>query len=224
MFASVLFIVVLLLSFIAQGHSHVGQPCNSVFRICLASHSYCDENNICRCEPEYPVNISLHSCKKGKQYSERCDYSEECSYYDPNSYCTQLPYRSICECHSGYAYNAFKKICDKVGGDTPKPTTLLFPTAIGLCLGFSGVLCCCMVAWQVCKRRDFRNNFDRHHSAIHTHYQDSGENLRQIPSAPPPADETLPNYDTVLTLKVSEDNDPPPSYEEVIGQEQTLKT
>lgn len=55
----------------------------------------------------------MHFCFLGKHYNEKCDYTEECSFFDPNSYCSQLPYRSTCECHTGFQYDEIKKVCDK---------------------------------------------------------------------------------------------------------------
>ena len=36
--------------------AHIGEPCNSLFKICLppSPHIYCDDNNICRCKNDYP--------------------------------------------------------------------------------------------------------------------------------------------------------------------------
>ncbi|KFM81697.1 hypothetical protein X975_10366, partial [Stegodyphus mimosarum] len=55
MFVRLLLLIVLFFNSLPKGLSHVGQPCNAIFRICLASHSYCDDDNICRCKPDYPV-------------------------------------------------------------------------------------------------------------------------------------------------------------------------
>ncbi|XP_015912656.1 uncharacterized protein [Parasteatoda tepidariorum] len=223
MFTSVLLLLLLFLNLISEGRNHVGQPCNKIFRICLASNSYCDEENICRCKPDFPVNISVHSCKKGKQYSEKCDYSEECSYYDRNSYCSQLPYRSTCECHAGFIYNEGDKACEKIGGEPPKPTNRVFPTVIGVTFAFASIFCFCLVIWQVCKRQNlYPGIFGRSNVTSRSQYlPTSRDSQRPLPSAPH-LDEALPNYDTVL--KNSEDHDPPPSYDEVISQEQTTKT
>ncbi|GIX83046.1 uncharacterized protein CEXT_640101 [Caerostris extrusa] len=224
MVTSVLLILLLLLNLISEGWNHVGQPCNKIFRLCLTSNSYCDKENICRCKPDYPVNVSLHSCRKGKLYSEKCDYTEECSYYDPNSYCSQLPYRSICECHTGFIFNEVTKICESVGKDTPKSSNLVFPTAIGGSLALASILFFCLVAWQVCKRQNARSRNFRRDTSSRSRYQSAYlESQGAVPSAPT-ADETLPTYDTALSLKISEDCEPPPSYDEVIGQAQLSKT
>lgn len=210
------FVFLIIASLFIGGLNHVGQPCNRLIRLCLALNSYCDENNICRCKPDYPVNISLHSCRQGRSYSEKCDYTEECFYYDPNSYCSQLPYRSTCECHSGFLYNDLKKICVKIGGDNPKPANLVFPTAIGLSLAFASIICCCLVLWHVCKRRSLAV-FSRNRMTSHSHYLSARRGSQRsvcVPSAPA-LDEALPTYDTALSLKVTDDCEPPPSYEDI---------
>lgn len=227
----ILLIFLFLASLIIGGRNQVGQPCKKllqgVIKICLARHSYCDENDICRCEPGYPVNISFSSCRKGRKYAEKCEFTEECYYYDPNSYCSQLPYRSTCECHNGFLYNESKKICIKVGGETPKPTNLVFPTAIGLSLAFASIICCCLVLWHVCKRQNIANAvFSRERMPSHTHFLSTHRDSHRsicVPSAPP-ADEALPTYDTALSQKITEDCGPPPSYEDVICHESTSKT
>ncbi|PRD34916.1 UNVERIFIED_CONTAM: hypothetical protein NCL1_13129 [Trichonephila clavipes] len=162
---------------------------------------------------------------KGKQYSEKCEYSEECNYYDPNSYCSQLPYRSTCECHTGFIFNEVTKICESVGKDTPKSSNLMFPTAIGGCLAFASIIFFCLVAWQVCKRQNMYSRiFSRRNVSARSHYHSTCmESQGPIPSAPI-ADESLPTYDTALSLKISEDCEPPPSYDEVIGQTSLSKT
>ncbi|CAL1285192.1 unnamed protein product [Larinioides sclopetarius] len=225
MVTSVLLILLLLFNLISEGQNHVGQPCNKIFRICLSSNSYCDKENICRCKPEYPVNISLHSCKKGKQYSEKCEYSEECYYYDPNSYCSQLPYRSTCECHTGFIFNEVTRICESIGKEPPKTSNIVFPTAIGGTLAFASIIFFCLVAWQVCKRQNvYSRVFSRRSASIRSRYHSAySEGSGPVPSAPT-ADETLPTYDTALSLKISEDCEPPPSYEEVIGQADEAQT
>ncbi|KAG8188976.1 hypothetical protein JTE90_010065 [Oedothorax gibbosus] len=191
----------------------------------LSSHSYCDKENICRCKPDYPVNISLHSCKKGKYYSEKCEYSEECLHFDPNSYCTQLPYRSTCECHNGFVFNEVSKLCEKFDKGSSKPSNHVFPTAIGGSIAFASIIFFVLITWQVCKRQNIYDRvFARRNIPERSHYlPTSQESQRTLPTAPI-MDETLPTYDTALSQKISEDCEPPPSYEEVIAHVPVSKT
>lgn len=199
---------------ITEGMTHVGQPCNVIIKICLASNSYCDERGICRCKPDYPVTVGPHTCKRGARFGEVCGYTEECTYYDNNTYCNQLPYRKTCECYDGYRYNEERKVCKKLTEDYARNTNSILPTAIGLSLAFASVLCCILVLWHICRKQSSPShwNFYSNNTATTPTAPNATENVEPFLRG----DETLPNYDTALSLKGSEDCEPPPSYEEVI--------
>ena len=98
---------------------HIGQPCNSILRVCIpiSSHVYCDANNTCRCKKEYPIVVGPHTCLSPKRVFERCSHPEECHYNDKNSHCNQSPYSSKCECNSGFVFDKSQRIC--VSGLSP---------------------------------------------------------------------------------------------------------
>lgn len=52
---------------------HIGEPCNSLLKMCLppSPNIYCDQSNICRCKPDYPVEIQPHTCKAAKRIGQR---------------------------------------------------------------------------------------------------------------------------------------------------------
>lgn len=95
------------------GECHIGEPCNPLIRLCFPASNevYCDENRICRCRPEYPVQVGIHSCAKSKKHDEYCSYNEQCDYHDNNSFCTQNTYSSYCECLDGFVYDRVIERC-----------------------------------------------------------------------------------------------------------------
>lgn len=138
--------------------SHIGQPCNTLLRMCLpwTGHMICDEENICRCRPDYPVQVGDHSCRRARHINEKCASHEECRYYDSNSHCTQNPISSICECSIGFEFDESKRKCVPEGKFARKPgtgpstaaTSLLIPSAAGFIMACISLLCCCILVWN----------------------------------------------------------------------------
>ncbi|RWS31567.1 uncharacterized protein B4U80_13592 [Leptotrombidium deliense] len=192
---------------------HIGQSCNALLRICLppSNQVYCDKDNVCRCKPEYPVQVTVHNCAKPRNYGDKCKYQEECAATDLNLHCTQSPYLSQCECKPGYIYNYNNKLCVK--DDSSLSTiqnSLLLPSAAGLLILFLSVLCCCLLLWHtVCRKRQPRNSFDaglrmRNRPVHSVESQSENRNSSDTTNA------NLPSYDSVLY------DETPPSYDEVI--------
>lgn len=205
--------------------AHIGEPCRLlVLGFCFSSNSYCDQAGICRCKPEFPVNVSPHNCRKARQYGEKCSYSEECTYYDPNSYCTQLPYRSTCECHDEFRYDRAQKMCARISDQSDGPNMLL-PTAVGVSLAMSTILCCCLAAWHVCRKRSNGlwtqscSRFVRSRAnSIPNTQSGSGDDC---PGVLLQAQDPLPTYEVAVSLQSQDDDqnsadELPPSYDDVM--------
>jgi len=204
---------------------HIGEPCNSLLKMCfpVSPHIYCDSQNICRCKKEYPVVVGLHSCRQPKKIFERCSHPEECHYSDPNSYCTQTPYSSQCECLEGFIYDKYLNKCV----DEPKPKksnpALMIPTAAGFLMACFSLLCCCALIWHnICRKHDMPNR-NPHQLPSQTNRRTRSqtetnrdlENRRNIPNISlndSQATTHLPPYESVLILH----DEPPPSYEDAI--------
>lgn len=194
---------------IQDGVSHVGESCIlSVF--CRGSNVHC-ERGICRCKADYPIQVDSHKCKQGKKQGERCEYTEECTYYDDNAYCTQLPYRSTCECHTDYIYDASKGLCVKISETRNESSNLVLPTAVGLSLAFASVVCCCLALVHMCRRQNSEGSgilwFQGNRTNVAQTEEQHNTQLRAVDS--------LPSYDTVVHVENAPE-EPPPSYEEAV--------
>lgn len=155
--ASLIIMPTCLILFFLLAEGHIGQPCNALLRMCLpwSGHMYCDDKNICRCRPDYPVQIGDHSCRKGRRVGERCTTLEECQHTDSNSYCTQTPFSSQCDCLTGFLHDKIKQKCVPEGKFSRKPgsgstaaTSLLIPSAAGFIMACISLLCCCILVWH----------------------------------------------------------------------------
>jgi len=198
---------------------HIGEPCNSLLKMCLplSTHMYCDANNICQCKSEFPVQVGAHSCRSARKVHERCSHPEECVYNDRNSYCTQTPYSSQCECHEGFVFDKTVNLCVEQKGGKPSSTVLIIPTAAGFLMACFSLLCCCVLIWHnVCRNTDTRPTTQSHVSerARRNRTNDgfnrnmNNNNNDGIDSHLSP----LPPYESVLILH----SEPPPSYEDAI--------
>lgn len=215
-FQTLLFSLLVFAVFVQEGVSHIGQKCDSIFSFCRAKNSYCDDLNICRCLPEYPVNVTLHDCRKPRKYGTRCEYPEECSYHDNHSYCTQLPYRSICECLHDYIYSKEKEKCIKIQSTTGERQSLILPTILGISLAAACVMCCCLALWHFCQSRQpgEENRFLRRLS------RNRQNNLNENRDVPSHYGDTLPPYEMIIReneLQAAVD-ELPPSYDDVVKQ------
>ncbi len=222
--------------------AHIGEPCNAL-KICwpVNTHMYCDSQNICRCKKEYPVVVGLHSCLQSRKVSERCSHPEECHYSDPNSYCTQTPYSSQCQCLEGFVYDRYEEKCVKglycrsicldinhiiwylcgLESRTKKPsnTALMIPTAAGFLMACFSLLCCCALIWHnICRKQDIPNrNALQLSSQTNRRSRNQTEtnsrlNNRNISNIESQATTHLPPYESVLILH----DEPPPSYDDAI--------
>ncbi|XP_076366519.1 uncharacterized protein LOC143255162 [Tachypleus tridentatus] len=205
------FIIVIFVGFcqIKDGVSHIGEKC-FLSTFCRASNSYCDKEGICRCKPDYPIQVDPHKCKQGRRYGQKCEYTEECTYYDENSYCTQLPYRSNCECYIDFFFDPDKKLCLKFPEHEDSNRRLMLPTAVGFSLAFASVLCCCLALVHVFRRRNMQRNCFSWFQRNRTSSVQTEDQTTRLPTRV----DNLPSYEAV----VSEDNveEPPPVYEEAI--------
>ena len=200
---------------------------------------YCDENRICRCRPEYPVQVGIHSCAKSKKHDEYCSYNEQCNYHDNNSFCTQNTYSSYCECLDGFAYDKMIELCipgqynliDKsciyaffllyiCTGKGEKHNHLpIIPTAAGFLVASFSLLCCCVLVWHNFCRVDDppQRNHQRSHRSHHHHY---GDNLNRVNRINNQISENsfiaLPSYEFASNIH----DEPPPKYEDVIKEAQ----
>jgi len=86
-------------SVIVHVHSHIGEKCN-FGAVCwpLNARVYCDKQHICRCRPEFPIQVGDHECEKGRYYGELCRFDKECTFLDNNTRC----YLQKCECIDDY--------------------------------------------------------------------------------------------------------------------------
>ncbi|XP_054161769.1 uncharacterized protein LOC128959780 [Oppia nitens] len=216
---------------------HIGQQC-SLLRMCLpiSSHVYCDESNICRCKKEYPISVGPHSCLAPKQVGERCSHPEECTHNDKNSHCNQSPYTSRCECNPGFNFDRNHRVCvltetkNTRKGSNP---VLMIPTAAGLLMACFSLLCCCALIWHnLCRKQDVlvrnghnssnsgrsrrsaSNTDSRRGTTAHNRRHQSNDNNQTTGHLPP--------YESILIDSMN--NDPPPSYEDVIKESQTQIT
>lgn len=230
---------------------HIGQPCNPFLRAtgrCYpwSGHIVCAEDNICRCDPNYPVQIGDHLCKQGRRVGDRCSYLEECIHHDPNSYCTQEPFSSQCECLTGFEWSELKGKCVPETSGTRKraPTmSLLIPSAAGLMMACFSLLCCCLLLWHnLCRnaRAEGRDALREFHVISGGPLQQgggrSGRNGGRCARLSLHGDRILsghngnmtlpPQYEAVvgLTEGLSSGNEPPPSYEDAVKQPPTSDT
>ncbi|XP_022249704.1 uncharacterized protein LOC106466033 isoform X3 [Limulus polyphemus] len=66
------FIIVIFLGLCCQikvGVSHIGEKC-FLSAFCRASNSYCDKEGICRCNPDYPIEVDRHKCKQVPEHGD----------------------------------------------------------------------------------------------------------------------------------------------------------
>ncbi|XP_013781733.2 uncharacterized protein LOC106466033 isoform X2 [Limulus polyphemus] len=208
------FIIVIFLGLCCQikvGVSHIGEKC-FLSAFCRASNSYCDKEGICRCNPDYPIEVDRHKCKQGSRYGQKCEYTEQCTYYDLNSYCTQLPYRSNCECHIDFFYDPDKKLCLKFPEHGDHNQKLMLPTAVGISLALASVLCCCLALVHMYRRQNVERNY---FSWFRINRTSSVQREEDQTTRLPTRVDNLPSYESVVSV---EDNheEPPPVYEEAI--------
>ncbi|XP_023238380.1 uncharacterized protein LOC111637185 [Centruroides sculpturatus] len=212
-----LLLCLLMFAFLVQGMAHVGQKC-FLSNFCRGKNTYCDNDSICRCLPDFPVLVSPHNCRKPRKYGAKCEFPEECSYHDKNSYCTQWPYRSICECLNDYIYNKEKEICVKVMSTREDRQSLVLPTILGISLAAACIMCCCLALWQFCLSRQSRED-NRFLRRFRRNRQENttNENERDVPSR---YDDALPPYEMIIRENQmhSSVDELPPSYNEVMKQ------
>lgn len=201
---------------LSEGLSHVGEKC-LLYIFCKASNSYCDSSGICRCKAEYPVNVTPHDCRRGRRYGHKCQFSEECTYFDPNAYCTQMPYRSVCDCHPDLVYSEEKKLCVEVIPWKNNTQGVLLPSILGISLGIASLLCCCLAGWHCCQKHRFGGESSVFRHLTIRSRSNGNEGSRR--SAQAPLSDALPPYEMIIRENDSHYVDElPPTYEEVIKQ------
>lgn len=191
--------------------AQIGSKCTFI-TICLARHASCDHNNICRCKPDYPVQISERRCAKVRRHLELCTDTRECSKLDVNMYCSRTSSQSRCECFDDYAYNEATKSCQPLKLAPVSPDILL-PMAVGVSVALSSMLCCLLALWRLCKRANgsgFLGSFQNGSSA------NSRAARERVPVRTQESwsSDTLPSYEAAVSLKrpSSSQEDPPPPY------------
>lgn len=153
----------LLTLFLLLGHSssHIGKKCNFA-RICFVRHASCDNDNICRCNPDYPIQISDNKCAKDRRHLEYCTDTKECAMHDKNMYCSLTSSQSRCECHDGFIFDADRQECEPIEENRTSHDILL-PMAVGVSVALSSMLCCFLALWRLCNRGSPRPKRILHH-------------------------------------------------------------
>ncbi|KAH7945230.1 hypothetical protein HPB49_008464 [Dermacentor silvarum] len=197
------------------GSAQIGSKC--VFLSCrFARHAACDANNVCRCKPDYPVQVSPLRCAKARRHLEVCTDNRECTEIDKNTYCSRTSSQSRCECHDDFVYNEETRSCELMKLPPVSPDILL-PMAVGVSVALSSMLCCFLALWRLCKRANS--------SGFLSSLQSSGSaNLRAAREHAPVrtqdswSSDTLPSYEAAVSLKrpSSSQEDPPPPYCEAV--------
>ncbi|XP_049267673.1 uncharacterized protein LOC119378191 [Rhipicephalus sanguineus] len=225
---------VLLFLIFGSCSAQIGSKCT--FLSCrFARHAACDANNICRCKPDYPVQVSPLKCAKARRNLEVCTDSKECTVTDANMYCSQTSSQSRCECHIDFTYTKSQDPVNLSFTHYREIAGFFFELFKLGGLALSSMLCCFLALWRLCKRAN--NNFlsslqtsgsvnsraTREHTPVRT--QDSWSS------------DTLPSYEAAVSLKVVNNansclylfrtayrcteaiivsKDPPPPYSEAV--------
>lgn len=205
---------VLLFLLFGSCSAQIGSKCT--FLSCrFARHAACDANNICRCKPDYPVQVSPLKCAKARRNLEVCTDSKECTVTDANMYCSQTSSQSRCECHIDFTYNEESRSCEPLKLPPVAPDILL-PMAVGVSVALSSMLCCFLALWRLCKRAN--NNFM---SSLQTSGSANSRATREhtpVRTQDSWSSDTLPSYEAAVSLKrpSSSQEDPPPPYSEAV--------
>ncbi|CAN8013995.1 unnamed protein product [Ixodes persulcatus] len=208
----------LLTLFLLLGHSssHIGKKCNFA-RICFVRHASCDNDNICRCNPDYPIQISDNKCAKDRRHLEYCTDTKECAMHDKNMYCSLTSSQSRCECHDGFIFNADRQECEPIEENRTSHDILL-PMAVGVSVALSSMLCCFLALWRLCNRASNGRGFLGGLRNRRSHSREPRERASAPAHESSWSSDTLPSYDAAVSLKrqSSSQEDPPPPYSEAI--------
>lgn len=195
---------------------HIGKKCG-ILGYCRARHASCDKDYICRCSPQYPVQISDHECAKGRRYLEHCTHTEQCSWYDGHTYCSDTSSQSRCECDDESLFDEDRQFCKPID-ESRRPYDIRLPMAVGVSVALSSMLCCFLALWRLCNRasgnRSFLSSFRSQRSNSRTPREHAAATTQESWSS-----DTLPSYDAAVSLKKqsSSQEDPPPPYSEAIA-------
>ncbi|KAI1280680.1 hypothetical protein HDE_13675 [Halotydeus destructor] len=192
-------------------YGHIGEPCHSVLNTCFAgfqvlNRMYCDKDHICRCPSNYPVVIMPHTCKRAKKVGEGCSSPAECTTTDPNSFCSQSPLQSECQCHSGFSYNYVTEKCEKgakAGSSRKTSVVSLIPSAVAFLFACFGLFCCFVFVWHSFCRKSPLTEWSARMEPRAT--SDVTSRLNGQNST------VSPSYEITMY-----DDQPPPPYEEAI--------
>ncbi|KAG0432697.1 hypothetical protein HPB47_020600 [Ixodes persulcatus] len=191
----------LLTLFLLLGHSssHIGKKCNFA-RICFVRHASCDNDNICRCNPDYPIQISDNKCAKDRRHLEYCTDTKECAMHDKNMYCSLTSSQSRCECHDGFIFNADRQECEPIEENRTSHDILL-PMAVGVSVALSSMLCCFLALWRLCNRASNGRGFLGGLRNRRSHSREPRERASAPAHESSWSSDTLPSYDAAVSLK-----------------------
>lgn len=210
------YLCVLLFLLFGSSCAQIGSRCTFI-SFCLARHATCDSNNICRCKPDYPVQISERRCAKARRHLEPCTDNKECTKMDKNMYCSRTSSQSRCECHDDYVYSEETRICEPLKL-TPVSPDILLPMAVGVSVALSSMLCCFLALWRLCKRANSSGFMSSLQSGSSTNSRVAREHV-PVRTQDSWSSDTLPSYEAAVSLKrpsSSSQEDPPPPYSEAV--------